>query len=344
VVALPLLEPVPPQEKFLVYEVETDSYISSYLHNASVEEPYSTTLSVQPFERNTDAMMDGEADTYVNFPITEGEQNKVTITLNASRPISTSRLHLQLSQFVALPQTIEIKAGIQNTDLFTVIAEKKMTSTTVTFPQVTADVFEVTFTYSQLLRISEFSFLEDVISTEMQQSLRFLAQPNTSYKVFYNADRPVSVSVMESGNLISTTDILTISTNGSQANRLYVPADVDADGIRDTLDNCVHISNFNQLDINVNGRGDACDDFDGDGFLNTRDNCINIPNRAQSDEDNDGFGDACDEVESRFTEQNAWMPWVGMGTAVVVMITLFALVARGRKKDIESEEKEETVE
>lgn len=58
--------------------------------------------------------------------------------------------------------------------------------------------------------------------------------------------------------------------------------DYDNDGIEDNLDNCVRVSNPDQLDA------------DGDGFGNLCDNCVQTPNELQSDIDGDGKGDACD--------------------------------------------------
>jgi hypothetical protein len=90
----------------------------------------------------------------------------------------------------------------------------------------------------------------------------------------------------------------------------------------------VAVANPTQEDVNTNGRGDACDDFDEDSVINSKDNCLNNPNYDQKDTDIDGIGDVCDKEESRFTEQYPWIPWVGIGFAALVLITLFALTAR----------------
>ena len=77
-------------------------------------------------------------------------------------------------------------------------------------------------------------------------------------------------------------------------------ADEDGDGIADSLDNCPHVANPDQLDTDHDRRGDACDscpftpptrDRDNDGIDDACDSCILGPN---VDDDGDGIMDACD--------------------------------------------------
>jgi hypothetical protein len=82
--------------------------------------------------------------------------------------------------------------------------------------------------------------------------------------------------------------------------------DLDLDGIPDSLDNCLGLSNPDQANSDADEYGDACDncptvdnpdqlDSDSDDVGDACDNCPAAYNTNQMDTDNDGIGNACDE-------------------------------------------------
>src|SRR5687767_297807 len=94
-----------------------------------------------------------------------------------------------------------------------------------------------------------------------------------------------------------------------------IAKDSDGDGVTDDADNCDNLANPDQVDVDRDDIGDACqgcimlplrafDDDDGDGLTDDIDNCTGLASGTmQSDDDGDGIGNGCDPragVDKRF--------------------------------------------
>ena len=319
---------------FLVRENETQTFLPSYLRTTAHTNPLTYVVSVDGVP-NPPTMIDGLSYTWSDFLVPEVGVGSTRIVLSADRIFSSAALHVELSEHVALPISVSIRARQADGTERIVVAKTRMYDDVVTFPAVSAQAWIIDFEYIQPLRISELRMIEKDATLETLYGLRFLAQPGRSYDIFYNPDRSVSVALPESGDLRSDDGVMTILEGTTESNPVYIRADIDHDGRPDTLDNCVSVPNADQLDIDRNLRGDACDDFDRDFILNSADNCPQVPNASQADVDGDQIGDACDQEESRLTERCTWVPWVGMGIAALVLLGLFAVVGMQQKKTSE---------
>lgn len=84
--------------------------------------------------------------------------------------------------------------------------------------------------------------------------------------------------------------------------RIDVWPDVDEDGVRDSLDNCVNDANPGQADYDSDNVGDVCDnDIDGDTITNPDDSCPvgdkQWTSSIETDYDNDGCADNTEDLD-----------------------------------------------
>jgi len=281
---------------------------------------------------NGGAIIDNNYQTFIEFPVSELGNDEATIQMDFNESQVSSSLQISLDQNVALPTHIEVKALVGST-LRTVVSKTRLLETRVVFPKTTSSSWSVTFWYSQPLRITEMQINDDSFKRTTDRGLRFLAQPNHTYQIYFDPDRHVNIPTEEPGNLIENAGVLSLEGSARIANSSYSQSNMDGDMVPDILDNCVNISNPGQEDIDQNGRGDACDDFDKDGLVNSSDNCPEFPNRTQLDTDGDKIGDICDDFENRVTERLPWLPWVGIVMAGIVILGLFILAFKYKPED-----------
>lgn len=338
VVEVPFQNDLVFRKDFLVERGETDVLIPWYLKETN-------TTEATPFEADISGgtgaalLVDGKEDTYADFPLPSSMEGVAKITLKSLKgPVRSSSVYVELAKNVAMPLGVEVRARTGLGPETILVAESRMSGNKIMFPETSADTWIVIFRYIQPLRINELLVVEDAAVMRAEKNLRFLAEPGMSYKIYYNPDPGAVVPTYfgEAGDLSSDAGVRALPYVSGVINSAHVPSDIDRDGIIDSIDNCVQVSNPDQKDVDGNGRGDACDDFDRDGIINSKDNCVSRPNALQEDRDGDGIGDVCDPKESRFTEQHKWVTWVGIGIAALVLLGLFAVVAR-KPKEISEE-------
>ena len=266
---------------------------------------------------------DGNPDTYAEYPLgNENGENSAMLTFSFERPVNTFQLNFILGENVQLPDSVSIIELRENTERF-LLSRKPLSNNTVSFPTSTASSFRVIFYYRQPLRISEISF-NDTGGRMMQKYLLFLARPGLNYLVYSSPGGEMPyIRTSEAGNFEEGAAVAEIAAPPKILNPYFKEADVDKDGIADKSDNCRNNFNPDQMDVNRNRTGDACEDFDLDGVINSLDNCPDKPNRLQQDSDHDGLGDHCDSTENRLVERLPFLPWVGIGLGFLIVVLIF---------------------
>ena len=284
-------------------------------------------------ERN---LTDQNTTTGTNFlMLPEGDvpqYSELEVTL--SKPTVLTGVRLKLSSNSNSPKTVTVK-GIDTTigQDQVVFVNQASYQPVFNFPSQTISKLVITVSFNETIRLSEVELVTPVSPTSTQSVVRFLGKPQTDYVLYANKDRMQNTipTAGEAGNLFARADFKIIRLPNPESNPYYQPADQDGDGLLDAADNCPRYQNVDQADKNNNGIGDVCEDFDSDGVVNATDNCPEDANSTQRDVDGDGFGDTCDGQESRFTEQNPWLPWAAMGLTGVIIAGLFYSVLHSSK-------------
>lgn len=279
-------------------------------------------------------LFDGRYETMKDFYLDKTDGKTIAkISIYYSKKIKSDSLNLSFDSYVSMPTSVTLKAYVDGTEVV-VLNKIKPTSSDINFPIITSDKWILELEYSQPLRISEIH-LNDSLNSYAKKYIRFLALPKNSYKIYSNPEvvKGSYANYEEAPNLSSSVGVKKISTLSVVSNPAFVLSDTDTDGVANIVDNCIGNVNFDQADIDENGRGDVCDDFDRDRIINSIDNCIDTPNYDQRDTDGDKIGDVCDIDESRFTEKYPWIVWVGIGFAVIVFLSLLFVVGNKIRKE-----------
>lgn len=266
-----------------------------------------------------DSLTDSHYETSAEFNLDQ-DLGKAWVEMESDREMSSSSLSLTLDENVAIPYKIALYAWVKE-GWKTVVAEKRLESDFLTFPQTKAGKWRLALEHSQPLRLKEIILNETTAGGTSGVEVRWLARPEKSYTIYTNSRHYVSVKAAEAGQLDGKEiQVIPVPLGQPDPNPVFREPDSDKDSIPDLKDNCVSTPNSDQKDVDSNSRGDACEDFDGDRMINNNDNCPDRPNQFQEDTDGDGMGDACDNEESRPTEQYPWLPWTAMGIAAILIV------------------------
>ena len=323
-VALPELSTM--RTQLFVLDTTTNQIVGSRYEKTFVVEPVPISVQVNGLERPN--LVDQDPATSETFPVPAADSSMVELFVEGEDDFTASSLVLDLAENVALPVRIQVKAEVAGEEMI-VLASSVPKRSLILFPETTASDWIITLEYVQPLRINELSFVQRDVQSQVENTVRFLAQPNRAYNIYLDPEIHVALPTVETGNLADDSEVISVERSSALiSNETFEFADSDGDTVPDQIDNCVSIANPEQTDINDNERGDVCDDFDRDGIMNIDDNCQDQPNRNQADEDGDGIGDVCDEEESRVTEKYEWIPWVAMGGAITFFLLLFWIMTR----------------
>jgi Thrombospondin type 3 repeat len=282
--------------------------------------------ALSPTKQYINYILDKSMDSFTEFDIDKDNgQAEFEIDLEGQKELSG--FWMDFSSDTKTPDFIEIK-GQLGEEKFTMLAKSEFDglsykSKMIPFPKTKVDKITVKLFHSQILRISEVRpIIQDQTIVELTQSLNFLAKPGESYKVFasYNSINFSNFRTLPSdlGYQIKQAKVENIVDNPA-----FTLLDIDKDGILNSIDNCPLVANPDQIDKDLNGKGDACEDRDLDGVIDASDNCLAVANPNQLDSDGDKAGDACDSLDNRFLETNTWAVPAAIGLCSILVVLVF---------------------
>jgi len=326
----------------LLLDNVTKSPINYYIGSTTSEKPDIFTIQVnQPSSQNGLLLQDENSATYINFPVdspTSQTTSIIKVSSLVGKMLTLRGFNFEYSQDSSEDFFITIFSIKPNGEKTIVVSEKVPASSKyISFPVETSQEFEINITHKQPIRMTEvkpqFVNGEDISTTT--KFLRFVALAEHSYVLYFDKDSNAAYqNYATEYNLANPVGNKTVKAvlSGIAANEMYISPDSDNDSVIDSLDNCPNVVNTDQKDENMNGVGDACDDFDQDGIFNSVDNCPQLPNPYQEDKDADKIGDKCDGEESRVSEKYPWLPWLGIVVGFAVTGGVLAISLHQKPK------------
>lgn len=301
----------------LILNDKNDYNIKYFTENKStIIQPKITMVCMENKCSDNKNIFDRDYNTVADFKLNNKGLNNGKIIVEYNTPITTDKVFFEVGEHSYKPEKFDLYADGQ-----LILSDANVD--TVRFPQIKGKIFEIRFVYDKPIRFTEVGVGYNSVDKNI---IKFLYQPGEIYRLYYNGFG-ILKNIFDY-NLAKEANVKNINIKSYDINNAYREMDEDSDNIVDRIDNCPNISNTDQLDIDGDGRGDACDDYDFDGVPNNIDNCPEISNSDQRNEDNDNKGDVCDDGESRLSEKYKWVQWVVLGIGFVILIVLFYMVYR----------------
>ncbi len=325
-----------PDEQYYGMAIIEDEDVSTSQPYITIKNKKETSFkvnSVSALTGSSNNLFDEDFSTTTEFDL-DSDEGLAFIEFEANQEITSDHLSLYLDNNVALPYQIAIYAEV-NGEWKTVVANTKLYSSSISFPETKSKKWKLELKHSQPLVVREITLNDtEVNPVEYQIEVRWLARSDKTYSIYTDAATYVYIPTSERGELEGEElEVLSLDVGDSSSNPLFKEPDYDDDGVPDIKDNCVKLANSQQTDKDENNKGDDCEDDDGDNILNYTDNCPEHPNSNQRDEDDDGIGDECDDEESRITEKNTWLPWGVMGLSALIVVLLILHTIKREKKN-----------
>ncbi len=269
------------------------------------------------------------------------------VLFDLGKPFPINQIEITPTQRAKI-RFMEIKAGNSIDDLKTIVSKKGF-QPIVNLTNQNYRFFKISL-WGISVKIQDIKFW-----TDRTANIFFKAEPNTNYQILYGNDQINSKRYTKRNERVPTTAL--VAKLSKQMINPNAPEDIDGDGILNTEDNCITISNKAQKDRDNDHIGDKCDnapdnknykqiDSDKDGIGNIIDNCPTVKNSDQKDHDGDGKGDACDFIKTKKGETPSYQ--VGnkvtknKGTKIsggliggllgIIAIAILGFVVRNRKK------------
>lgn len=221
---------------------------------------------------------------YSNSITVTGINTSTSIDITAGEYSINGNGYTTSSGTVSNGDVVTVRHWTAATDLSTVNTVLNIGGVTDTFSSSTQiDTTPDAFSFTDQVDVGlDTTVVSDSITVTGINSSSVISITGGEYSINGGAYQSTNGSVSNGNyvNVRTTSDTVGSSTTGttltiggvSDTFDVTTASDVDADGLIDTLDNCINVANADQLDTDGDLYGNACDaDFNNDGIVNSLD-------------------------------------------------------------------------